>query len=84
MTGVQTCALPIYENVTNSATITFTAGSGVTGSKSGATYTVTALSSDTGIITVSVSYNNLSVEKQFAIAKQKQGIQGLQGIQGIN
>lgn len=72
------------ENVTNSATITFTAGSGVTGSKSGATYTVTALSSDTGIITVSVSYNNLSVEKQFAIAKQKQGIQGLQGIQGIN
>jgi hypothetical protein len=72
------------ENVTNSATITFTAGSGVTGSKSGATYTVTALSSDTGIITVSVSYNNLSVEKQFTIAKQKQGIQGLQGIQGIN
>ena len=33
---------------------------------------------------MSVSYNNLSVEKQFAIAKQKQGIQGLQGIQGIN
>lgn len=72
------------DNVTSSATITFTAGSGVTGSGSGATYTVTALSSDTGIITVSVSYNNLSVEKQFTIAKQKQGIQGLQGIQGIN
>lgn len=72
------------ENVTNSATITFTAGSGVTGSKSGATYTVTALSADTGIITVSVSYNNLSVEKQFTISKQKQGIQGLQGIQGTN
>lgn len=72
------------ENVTNSATITFTAGSEVTGSKSGATYTVTELSSDTGIITVLVSYNNLSVEKQFTIAKQKQGIQGLQGIQGTN
>lgn len=64
------------ENVTNSATITFTAGSGVTGSKSGATYTVTKLASDIGTVAVNVSYNGLSVEKQFTIAKQKQGSTG--------
>lgn len=64
------------ENVTNSATITFTAGSGVSGSKSGATYTVTKLTSDIGTVAVNVSYNGLSVEKQFTIAKQKQGSTG--------
>ena len=64
------------ENVTNNATITFTAGSGVTGSKSGATYTVTKLTSDIGTVAVNVSYNGLSVEKQFTIAKQKQGSTG--------
>lgn len=64
------------ENVTNSATIMFTAGSGVTGSKSGATYTVTKLTSDIGTVAVNVSYNGLSVEKQFTIAKQKQGSTG--------
>ena len=64
------------ENVTSSATITFTAGSGVAGSKSGATYTVTKLASDIGTVAVNVSYNGLSVEKQFTIAKQKQGSTG--------
>lgn len=64
------------ENVTSSATITFTAGSGVSGSKSGATYTVTKLTSDIGTVAVNVSYNGLSVEKQFTIAKQKQGSTG--------
>lgn len=64
------------ENVTNSATIMFTAGSGVTGSKSGATYTVTKLTNDIGTVAVNVSYNGLSIEKQFTIAKQKQGSTG--------
>lgn len=64
------------ENVTSSATITFTAGNGVTGSKTGATYTVTKLTSDIGTVAVNVSYNGLSVEKQFTIAKQKQGSTG--------
>lgn len=64
------------ENVTSSATITFTAGSGVAGSKTGATYTVTKLTSDIGTVAVNVSYNGLSVEKQFTIAKQKQGSTG--------
>lgn len=64
------------ENVTSSATITFTAGSGVAGSKTGATYTVTKLTSDIGTVAVDVSYNGLSVEKQFTIAKQKQGSTG--------
>lgn len=64
------------ENVTNSATITFTAGNGVTGSKTGATYTVTNLTGDIGTVAVNVSYNGLSVEKQFIIAKQKQGSTG--------
>lgn len=64
------------ENVTSSATITFTAGSGVAGSKTGATYTVTKLTSDIGTVAVNVSYNGLSIEKQFTIAKQKQGSTG--------
>lgn len=64
------------ENVTSSATITFTAGSGVSGSKSGATYTVTKLTSDIGTVAVNASYNGFSVEKQFTIAKQKQGSTG--------
>ena len=64
------------ENVTSSVTITFTAGSGVAGSKTGATYTVTKLTSDIGTVAVNVSYNGLSVEKQFTIAKQKQGSTG--------
>lgn len=64
------------ENVTSSATITFTAGSGVAGSKTGATYTVTKLTSDIGTVAVNVLYNGLSVEKQFTIAKQKQGSTG--------
>lgn len=70
------------DDVTNSSIIKWSASSGVSGSASGATYTVTGLSTDTGTVTVTVTRGILSVEKIFAIAKQKQGIQGLQGLQG--
>lgn len=70
------------DDVTNSSIIKWSASSGVSGSAFGATYTVTGLSTDTGTVTVTVTRGILSVEKIFAIAKQKQGIQGLQGLQG--
>lgn len=70
------------DDVTNSSIIKWSASSGVSGNASGASYTVTGLSTDTGTVTVTVTRGILSVEKIFAIAKQKQGIQGLQGLQG--
>lgn len=70
------------EDVTKSSIIQWTASSGVYGSASGATYTVSGLSTDTGTVTVIVTRGALTVEKQFTIVKQKQGIQGLQGLQG--
>ena len=71
------------DDVTAQSNISFSVENGISGSASGATYTVSGLSTDTGIITASVSYGNLAAEKQFTIIKQKQGIQGLQGIQGV-
>ncbi len=41
------------------------------------TYTVTGISADTGYVEFTVSYNTLSVKKQFSIVKQKQGISGV-------
>lgn len=70
------------EDVTNTSIIQWSASSGVYGSSSGKTYTVTGLRADTGTVKVTVTRGSLTVEKIFAVAKQKQGIQGLQGIQG--
>lgn len=70
------------QNVTSLSTITFSVSTGVSGSASGSTYTVTGLSADSGIVTATATYNNLSVEKQFTIAKQKQGSAGEDGKQG--
>lgn len=70
------------EDVTNTSIIQWSASSGVYGSSSGETYTVTGLRADTGTVKVTVTRGSLTVEKIFAVAKQKQGIQGLQGIQG--
>lgn len=70
------------EDVTKSSIIQWSSSSGVYGSSSGETYTVSGLSTDTGIVKVTVTRGSLTAEKIFAIAKQKQGIQGEQGQTG--
>lgn len=64
------------ENVTAQSNISFSAGSGVNGSASGATYTVSGLSVDSGTITATATYSGMSAEKEFVVAKQKQGDTG--------
>lgn len=70
------------EDVTNTSIIQWSASSGVYGSSSGETYTVTGLMADTGTVKVTVTRGSLTAEKIFAIAKQKQGIQGIPGQTG--
>ena len=70
------------QNVTALSTIKFSVSTGVSGTASGSIYTVTGLSTDSGIVTATATYNNLSVEKQFTVAKQKQGSAGEDGKQG--
>lgn len=64
------------ENVTAQSNISFSAGSGISGSASGATYTVSGLSVDSGTITATATYNGMSTKKEFVVAKQKQGDTG--------
>ena len=70
------------EDVTKSSIIQWSSSSGVYGSSSGETYTVSGLSTDTGTVKVTVTRGSLTAEKIFTIAKQKQGIQGEQGQTG--
>lgn len=70
------------EDVTKSSIIQWTASSGIYGSASGETYTVTGLSTDTGTVKVTVTRGSLTVEKIFAVAKQKQGEKGNTGDTG--
>lgn len=64
------------ENVTAQSNISFSAGSGVSGSSSGATYTVSGLSVDSGTITATATYNGMTAKKEFVVVKQKQGDTG--------
>ncbi len=64
------------ENVTAQSNISFSAGNGISGSASGATYTVSGLSVDSGTITATATYNGMSAKKEFVVAKQKQGDTG--------
>lgn len=64
------------KNVTAQSNISFSAGNGISGSASGATYTVSGLSTDSGTITATATYNGMSAEKEFVVAKQKQGDTG--------
>lgn len=70
------------EDVTNTSIISFETSGGISGSASKNVYTVTGLSTDTGTVTVTVERGSLTVEKQFTVVKQKQGVQGSQGLQG--
>lgn len=64
------------EDVTAQSNISFSAGNGISGSASGATYTVSGLSVDSGTITATATYNGMSAKKEFVVAKQKQGDTG--------
>ena len=64
------------ENVTAQSNISFSAGNGVSGSSSGATYTVSGLSVDSGTITATATYNGMTAKKEFVVVKQKQGDTG--------
>lgn len=64
------------KDVTAQSNISFSAGSGVSGSASGATYTVSGLSVDSGTITATATYNGMTAKKEFVVAKQKQGDTG--------
>lgn len=64
------------ENVTAQSNISFSAENGISGSASGATYTVSGLSVDSGTITATATYNGMTARKEFVVAKQKQGDTG--------
>lgn len=57
---------------------------GVTGSWDNATrtYSVTGLSTDSGTVTITASYNNTSLSKKFTVIKVRQGISGTNGADG--
>lgn len=64
------------ENVTAQSNISFSVENGISGSASGATYTVSGLSVDSGTITATATYNGMTAKKEFVVAKQKQGDTG--------
>lgn len=64
------------ENVTARSNISFSAEKGISGSASGATYTVSGLSVDSGTITATATYNGMTAKKEFVVVKQKQGDTG--------
>lgn len=64
------------ENVTAQSNISFSAENGISGSASGATYTVSGLSVDSGTITATATYNRMTAKKEFVVVKQKQGDTG--------
>lgn len=68
-------------DVTDKATYTVTKSSGITGSwnLSTKTYTVTALSIDSGYVDISATYSKLKGSRRFTIAKLKAGATGPAG-----
>ncbi len=68
-------------DVTSKAAYTVTKSSGITGSwnLSTKTYTVTALSTDSGYVDISVTYSKLKGSRRFTIAKLKAGAIGPAG-----
>lgn len=76
------------QDITSDCTFTITKSENVQGrwKDDTHTYTVTALTADSGWVDIRAAYlNNLVISKRFSLAKQyagKNGIDGLQGIQG--
>lgn len=78
--GGATSTIMVYEggsDVSASWTVTATPSAGVTGSLSGKTYTVTAMSVDTGYVDFTATRSGYAtITKRFTIAKNKQGVKG--------
>ena len=71
------------QNVTNLYSLTVTPSTGITGTLSTYTYTVTGMTVDVGYVDfVATRIAWPTITKRFSIAKQKQGEQGPQGPQG--
>lgn len=84
-TGAAT-TLTIYNGTTDdSANWSVTAApTNITGTLSGKTYTVTALSADTGYVDLTATRGGFSnVVKRFTLSKSKGGVTGAQGVQGV-
>lgn len=71
-------------DISTSAAYKVTASSGVAGQwdDENRTYTVTALSKDSGYVDIQSTYLGLIATKRFSIVKQKQGLQGTSGKDG--
>ena len=82
LSGVATTATVLLGGVDDSANWTLTAGtaSEMTGTLSGKTYTVTALSADNAYVDLTASRTGFaSLTKRFSVSKSRQGTQGVQG-----
>lgn len=82
LSGVATTASVLLGGVDDSANWALTAGtpSGMTGTLSGKTYTVTGVSADTAYVDLTASRTGYSsLTKRFSVSKSKQGVQGVQG-----
>lgn len=66
-------------------TTTASPGAGISGSLSGSTYSVSGMSGDTGIVTLTATRTGYAtVTKVFTLSKSKQGSSGIQGVTGTN
>ena len=77
----------VFEGVTNSTnnyTISRVNGTGVTSTISGNTITVTAMSHDSGSITITAVSQSVSIDKTFSLSKSKQGSDGADGADGAD
>ena len=88
--GISTTATVFYNSADVTGSCTF--GTPVVSNCSGTwnatthTYTVTDMSSshDTAYVSISATYNNMTVSKKFSLAKLKQGVGGTDGADGAN
>lgn len=75
-----------HTNITSLCTYTFAKSEGVTGDwkESTQTYTITALTADTGWVDITADYSGIfQVTKRFNVAKVKSGADGTSGSNGI-
>lgn len=71
--------MSVFDGATDDSanwTYSAVAGTGVTGSLNGRTYTVTGLSTDSGYVDITATKGGVTVTKRFVLAKSKQGATG--------
>ena len=65
---------------TSKWTLSATASSGLTGTLNGKEYSVSAMTTNTGKVTITAKKDNLTLSKEFTISKAKAGASGGNGI----